>query len=266
MHCNSAATTRTPNGFTIVELLLVLIIAAIVAGMAIPRIDFIAFEVNGAARQISSQLMASQRLAVLRQHGVVVAFDVAGGSMRIHEDRNNNGRVDAGEPINYVQLERAAVFGRGSAPPLNSRNGSRFLLPIPRRMAEGAVMSARHGFSLIEVIVALLVLSVGVLGMQLVAATMVRQLSVGQVQMSAAQLAEDRMDLIRLEPSYANLPSYVATEANLPGFTGFSRSTAVVHVRDSTAAGITDYRRVTVRVMAPGLTTPITRTLTVAAP
>jgi hypothetical protein len=35
----------------------------------------------------------------------------------VHEDRNNNGLVDAGENVNYTQLEPGVVFGRGVTPP-----------------------------------------------------------------------------------------------------------------------------------------------------
>ena len=127
-------------------------------------------------------------------------------------------------------------------------------------------MKQQNGFTLIEVIVALLLLSFAVLGLQLVAGTMLRQMTTSQVQLSAAQLAEDRIDFIRLEPVYANLPSYAATEAAITGFPNFQRVTSIRHVRDSTARGVTDYRRITVRVTAPGLPTPVTRTITIGAP
>ncbi len=53
-------------------------------------------------------------------------------------------------------------------------------------------MRARTGFSMVEVIIALVLLGVAVLGLQLVAATMVRQTALSQVRLTAAQLAEDR--------------------------------------------------------------------------
>lgn len=127
-------------------------------------------------------------------------------------------------------------------------------------------MKAREGFTLVEVIVALMLLSIAVLGLQLVAASMIRQTTQSQVRMSAAQLAEDRIDLIRLEPVYANVGGYAATEGAITGFPNYTRTTTIYARRDSTAAGITDYKRVSVAVSAPGLATPIVRTITLGAP
>lgn len=127
-------------------------------------------------------------------------------------------------------------------------------------------MMTRNGFSLVEVIVALVLMSIAILGLQLVAASMLQQTSASQIRLSAAQLAEDRVDLIKLEPNYANLSNYVAVETNITGFPRYSRRTTLVARRDSTASGITDFKRMTVAVTAPGLATPIIRNVTVGAP
>lgn len=127
-------------------------------------------------------------------------------------------------------------------------------------------MKERAGFTMVEVVVALMLMSIAVLGLQLVAAGMLRQTSASQIRLTAAQLAEDRIDLIKLEPIYANLSNYVATETNITGFPKFTRETVLTARRDSTAAGVTDYKRITVSVTAPGLTTPIVRNITVGAP
>lgn len=111
-----AGMRKDANGFTIIELLVVMMIATIVAGMTIPSIDFVNMEVSSAGRQVSMTLLRAQRLAVLRQHDVVVAFDTANRRLRIHADRDNDGVIDNNEVVEFVQLERAAVFGRGSAP------------------------------------------------------------------------------------------------------------------------------------------------------
>ena len=126
-------------------------------------------------------------------------------------------------------------------------------------------MTNRRGFSLVEVIVALVILAISVLGLQLVAAGMLARTGTAQIQLAAAQLAEDRIDFIMLEPVYDSLPRYVAAENSLADYPGFVRTTTVVRTRDSTAAGITDFRRITVRVSAPRLLTPVVRTVTIAA-
>jgi prepilin-type N-terminal cleavage/methylation domain-containing protein len=125
-------------------------------------------------------------------------------------------------------------------------------------------MTNKQGFSLIEVVVALVIMAIAVMGLQLVAASMLTQTGTAQIELAAAQLAEDRVDFIMLEPVYDSLPRYVGTESNLPDFPGFVRTTAIARTRDSTAAGITDFRRITVSVAAPRLRAPIVRTVTIA--
>lgn len=127
-------------------------------------------------------------------------------------------------------------------------------------------MRARAGFTLVEVVMALMLLSVAMLGMQMIGLTMLRRTTTSQVRLSATQLAEDRIDMIKLEPVYANVDSYARTESTITGFPGFTRVTAVNARRDSTATGITDYKRVTVTVSGPGLEFPVSRNVTVAAP
>lgn len=104
-----------PPGFTIVELTVVLVIAGLLVGFAAPRIDFARFEIQGAVQRVSTTLMAAQRAAIKRQHDVIVAFDVENGLIRVHEDGDNNGVIDAGESVRYVELGEAIVFGRAGA-------------------------------------------------------------------------------------------------------------------------------------------------------
>jgi prepilin-type N-terminal cleavage/methylation domain-containing protein len=105
-----------PAGFTLIELLAVLVLIAIVAGFAAPRIDLARFEIQGGVQQVSTALMQAQRSAVKRQHNVVVAFDESGQTLRIHEDANNNGAIEAGETVRLVPLGEVVVFGRAGVP------------------------------------------------------------------------------------------------------------------------------------------------------
>ena len=121
MHRNAPA---TPNGFTLIEVMVVLVLTGIVASIAMPRVDIARFRVNSAFRQIGMTLLAAQRTAILRQHAVVVAIDTAQSVLRVHEDRNNNGAIENGEPLRYVEFEEGVVFGRGAAPARPMGNGS----------------------------------------------------------------------------------------------------------------------------------------------
>lgn len=121
------------------------------------------------------------------------------------------------------------------------------------------------GFSLVEVTIALMLLSVAVLGLQLMTGTALQRVRGSHVNLTAAQLAEDKLDAIRLEPIYGNLPSYAGTDVPV-GFPNFERTTTITQRRDSTALGVTDYRIITVSVKGPQLQSPVKRTLVIGAP
>jgi len=123
----------------------------------------------------------------------------------------------------------------------------------------------RAGFTLVEVMVALVILLGVVLGIAQVTARMVHTVATSDVQLTAVQLAEDRLAQVQLDQDYANLEStYATTESSIPGDPGFTRTTAIVHVGG--AGQPQDYKKVTVSVTGPGLLSPVTRTVAVGAP
>ncbi len=104
------------SGFTVLELLIVLIIIGIVSSIVAPRIDVGRHQVESAMRGAGVTLLTAQRHAVTAQHDVIVQFDLAGQALRVHEDRDNDGNVDAGERVRAIPLGEHVVFGRGAAP------------------------------------------------------------------------------------------------------------------------------------------------------
>src|SRR5712675_3275482 len=110
--------TRDARGITIYELMLVVVMIAILAGLAWPRLDFQRYRLNTDARSVSMALMSAQRLAVSRQHNVVVTVDPATGQMVTHEDKNNDGIYTADERVRGFQLSTGVVFARNGAPDL----------------------------------------------------------------------------------------------------------------------------------------------------
>jgi len=111
--------------------------------------------------------------------------------------------------------------------------------------------------------VALVLLSVVILGMGTAMALVVSNVTVGSQQSAALQLTEDRLDLVRVHPDYGAIEDvFAGSESQIPGAPGFARTTTVVHVMTDSA----DYKTVTVNVTAPGLDAPISRTATLAAP
>ena len=105
-------------GFTIPELLTVVVIVGILALIALPSIDPDRQRVDSGMVTIGSTLQAAQLEAVARQHDVVVSLDVPGRRMVILMDANNNGVADGGERVRGVEVERSITFARANAPPL----------------------------------------------------------------------------------------------------------------------------------------------------
>jgi prepilin-type N-terminal cleavage/methylation domain-containing protein len=103
------------SGFTMVEMLIVVTLIGLIAGIALPNVDYTRFRVDAAMRGVGTALVGAQRFAVTRQHDVVVLFDESNNTVRIHDDVNNNQQQDAGERIRGVSLGDQIVLGRGPA-------------------------------------------------------------------------------------------------------------------------------------------------------
>jgi prepilin-type N-terminal cleavage/methylation domain-containing protein len=105
-------------GYSMMEVLLVLVLIGILVAMAAPRLNLSPTRTEAGVHALASELMAAQRAAVTGQYDVVVAFDAAQRRVRVHHDLDGDGAMDAGEPVLLKPLERGVVFGRGSAGPL----------------------------------------------------------------------------------------------------------------------------------------------------
>lgn len=126
-------------------------------------------------------------------------------------------------------------------------------------------MGDRRGFTLIETILALLILSLVMLALASATTFFVRVVGVSDRQTAAIALAEDRIETIRMDPDYQGLTArYAATESGFPGLPRFARRTEFLRVGGP--ADSVDYTKVTVTVTAPRVSAPVVRTITVAAP
>jgi prepilin-type N-terminal cleavage/methylation domain-containing protein len=124
-------------------------------------------------------------------------------------------------------------------------------------------MAKERGFTLIEVIVALAILLVVMVGLVTMTGKTSHIAAVNDRQEAAMQLVNDRIDQVRADPNYRTLDSvYATTESSFPTLPGYSRTTQIVR----TTSGSNDYKRITVTVSGPGLSAAIARTVTMAAP
>ena len=91
-------------------------IVGVVTALALPKIDYTRYRVDSSIRGVGATLLAAQRRAVSRQYNVIITFDAANQSIRLHEDANNNGQQDSGERTTGISLGEQVVIGRGATP------------------------------------------------------------------------------------------------------------------------------------------------------
>jgi Tfp pilus assembly protein PilV len=131
-----------------------------------------------------------------------------------------------------------------------------------RRAAGGA----EAGVTLIELTMALLILSVVLLGMGAFAVQFAQTVTRSESRTVAVELAAQRLAEVRADPNYDGLEAtYATTEPTIAGFPRYTRQTTVR--RTGGPAPLTvDYKTVTVSITAPGLRNPVTLTAVVAPP
>jgi prepilin-type N-terminal cleavage/methylation domain-containing protein len=123
-----------------------------------------------------------------------------------------------------------------------------------------------RGMTLIEIIIALTILATVLLGMGQFAFNFSRTERQSEARTIAMFLCDQRLAEIRSSPNYSGLEtSYGVSEASIAGFTGYQRSTTIVHTGGPRPL-TNDYKTVTVTVTAPTLASAITKTVVVASP
>ncbi len=130
--------------------------------------------------------------------------------------------------------------------------------------AEPPHLQNRRGFTLIEVVVATLILTSALLAMA--GFTVKYQQSDSKVRLfsRAQQLASSRLETVRTAMPYASIDTMAATESAIPGFPGYTRVTTVTRVGGAPTDTL-DYRTVTVRVSTPGSLQTVAKSSTVGA-
>jgi prepilin-type N-terminal cleavage/methylation domain-containing protein len=131
----------------------------------------------------------------------------------------------------------------------------------------GASARRERGVTLIEVIVAMVILTVVLLGMGRFAVGFTRTVRQSDARTVAVNLADQRLSEIRSAPNYSGLETnYNANEPTIAGFTGYARLTQIVRSGGPRPTYSEDYKTVTVTITVPGVPVPIKKTIVVAAP
>lgn len=107
--------SRERTGFTLLELIIVLVIMGVVGAMAIPHLRPSGYRADAAAQQIRSAVQTAQRTSLTRQYDVIVSVDTIRFGLRIAEDVNNDGIIEAGE---WKFWRPEGDFNRFAAPPV----------------------------------------------------------------------------------------------------------------------------------------------------
>jgi prepilin-type N-terminal cleavage/methylation domain-containing protein len=130
--------------------------------------------------------------------------------------------------------------------------------------------TARRGFSLVEIMVALTILSIIILGLANTTITFLHETTLDTVRVRAQSFADMRMAEIHGYPMYDSLT--VKFNGNDTPETGFSRKTVVTRDKSATStcnnpSGCpkNDITRVTVSVSNTSLSSPVSRTVSIAA-
>jgi len=124
----------------------------------------------------------------------------------------------------------------------------------------------RSGFTLIEVIIAIVILSVVLLGLAGTVGKLGVEVKNTTDRTRAIQLAESRVTEIELTPEYDSLADwYAGTESNVDS-TDYTRITRILQRGGTGSSATMNHKVITVEVTGNGLTPPVTRTTVVGAP
>ena len=116
--------------------------------------------------------------------------------------------------------------------------------------------------TLIEVIIAMVILSGVVLGMGSYVTKFARGGAEASIRSTASDLVSDRLEQIKACGKYSTLEAtYAGTESSLAGFPGYSRSTVIQRVNTPAV----DYKVITVTVSNVALSSPIKKTTMISS-
>lgn len=112
------------RGFTLVEMLIVITMMAIVAAMALPRVNVSRIQSKSSIQALGTTMLAMQREAIARQHNIVVMVDTVQRQLRVLYDANDNLAINSGERIRGIPLGEGIQFGRPTTVPVRAFGGA----------------------------------------------------------------------------------------------------------------------------------------------
>ncbi len=124
----------------------------------------------------------------------------------------------------------------------------------------------RTGFTLVETVVALIILGFALLGLALFVSRMASAGTSSHLLGTANELAADRIEMIKTATIYSQIDGFAGTELTIAGTgnAGYTRQTFIRHVGGGTTDSV-DYKIVTVVVANPAMTDSVRKTTIIAA-
>ena len=127
----------------------------------------------------------------------------------------------------------------------------------------------RRGFTLVEVMIALIILTIVALSLGKFVASFSHAVGTSTIRTIAVNVATEQMELIRGNANQSAYPTLVASfngnvVTGFPNYPRMTRTTTVVRTTGNNPRR--DYTTVTVTVTEPTLGTPVNLTAVVAAP
>ncbi len=123
---------------------------------------------------------------------------------------------------------------------------------------------ARRGMTLIEIVIALVILSCSLVWMTKFLELFTHTTRATANTMRSLDLISNRMDTVRLSPTYAGIDTMAVTQTVALDSTTYTRQTIILHVGGAPTDTV-DYKVVTVQVSQASLTQPVRKTTVVAA-
>jgi prepilin-type N-terminal cleavage/methylation domain-containing protein len=121
-------------------------------------------------------------------------------------------------------------------------------------------MKNQNGFTLVEVMIALVILAVVMLGVAGTTGAVLLQAAEDERETTAVQLVHDRIEVVLTDPDYDDLvDKYAGAENDLPGAPDMTRVTTITPMTVP-GEGAIDAKKVSVKVTGDGLGKPVSRT------
>lgn len=122
---------------------------------------------------------------------------------------------------------------------------------------------ARRGMTLVEVIVAMLILTGVLLVLGNFSMQFTRAAAQAHLVINANEAASTRLDAVRQQPTYAAIDSLARTDTVVSDFAKYTRKTQILHVGGAVTDSV-DYKIITVTVTQPQMAKKVIKSTAVA--